>query len=168
MKPRPQGFTKLYDCFVDMYLPEINGSELKLLIIILRQTIGWNKKRDRISHRFFMKKTALSRRSVTQGIASLEHKKMIRIMDCQGNILNAHLRKYCDAIYYEPVFPKAEITSQKEKNAFIKAEKASSTRHYLPITIDRHKRHKEGNEITTRKTDAERLAEIFTSKTIDL
>ena len=162
MKAKQQGYTKLYDYVVDHYLPRVSGSELKLLIVIIKQTIGWNKKRDRISHGFFMKKTALARRSVTCGISSLEKKRMIRISDSSGNVLDAHQRKYRNTIYYELVRPKAEIANPKANNAHTKAKSAFTQRHYLPITIDTHNRKKKGSLKTIKKqTDDERLADIY-------
>lgn len=67
----------------DEYWGDLNKSECKLLICILRKVLGWDKKRirgwDYISQSQFIKYTGLSKNSITEGIKSLVEKGFIRI-----------------------------------------------------------------------------------------
>jgi phage replication O-like protein O len=76
---KTQGYTKVSDVLIDSWLTDLTEAELKTLLIIIRQTTGWNKPRDRISHSQFIKKTGLSQRSITSAIESLSHRNFIYI-----------------------------------------------------------------------------------------
>src|SRR5580704_18496996 len=78
----------------DKYLQDLTGSEIKILLIVIRQTIGWvhkatgkRKKRDRISISQFMKKTGLSKRIIAKAIQSLVEKQLVEASDFKGNTL---------------------------------------------------------------------------------
>jgi phage replication O-like protein O len=80
--------TQVPNFIFDHYLAELPMAELKVLLVIIRQTLGWmdmktgqRKARDRISHSQFMTKTGLSRRSIITAIQSLQQRKMITITD---------------------------------------------------------------------------------------
>jgi phage replication O-like protein O len=76
--------TMVPNTIFDNLLPSLSEKELKVLLIILRQTIGWvskngkRKSRDWISHRYFINITGLSRKSITQAISLLIKKGFIR------------------------------------------------------------------------------------------
>ena len=79
----------------DRHLPHITGSELKVLLIVIRQTYGWidklsgkRKTRDRISISQFTTKTGLSRRSVTEAISSLQAQNLIKVMNHTGDTIS--------------------------------------------------------------------------------
>ena len=78
-----QKTTMIPNLVFDTHLPSLSEKELKVLLIILRQTVGWvkngkRKDRDWISHRYFITKTGLSRKSVSQAVSLLIKKKLIR------------------------------------------------------------------------------------------
>lgn len=75
---------------LDKYLPILKGSELKVLLIICRQTIGWHKETDRISISQLELKTGLSNRAVIDASRSLE-KKGIIITDIKCGIKSYEL-----------------------------------------------------------------------------
>ncbi len=103
-----KGFTKVPNTLFDKHLPNLTLAELKLLLVILRQTIGWKEKktgrrktRDRITHQFFMKKTGLSRKVISKTIQALVVKEYISITDFKGELLDApHKRKGKSYLYY--------------------------------------------------------------------
>ena len=75
------------------YLPTLTLSEVKVLLVVVRQTNGWIDKRtglrkqyDWIAHSQFMKKTGLSRRSVIHAIDTLVTKQLIRVSVFNGRI----------------------------------------------------------------------------------
>lgn len=101
-------FTPTPNILFDKYLKELNNSELKILLIISRQTHGWidkktnkRKEKDRITYSQFISKTGLSRRIISASINSLIEKKLILVSDSSGNILNKpNQRKGKTHIYY--------------------------------------------------------------------
>lgn len=92
----------------DTHLKHLTPSELKLILIILRQTYGWinkatgtRKTRDRISHSQFITKTGLSRRVISKALSSLQSKNLIAITNHQGNPLtSSEERKGKTCLYY--------------------------------------------------------------------
>lgn len=101
-------FTPTPNILFDILLKELNNSELKILLIIIRQTDGWidkktgrRKDQDRITYSQFIKKTGLSRRIISNTINSLYQKRLITIIDSSGNVLTKpEQRKGKVDIYY--------------------------------------------------------------------
>jgi phage replication O-like protein O len=86
--------TQVPNIIFDLHLPALSESELKVLLVIIRQTIGWidpytkrRKTRDWISHSQFIKKTNLSRKSISEALKSLCLKNIIRITNFKGEPL---------------------------------------------------------------------------------
>lgn len=100
--------TQVPNIVFDEHLPALTESELKILLIIIRQTNGWidkftgkRKTRDRISHSQFINKTGLSRRIISNAIKSLCTKGLININCHIGNILdNSEDRKGKTSLIY--------------------------------------------------------------------
>lgn len=100
-------FTKVPNVIFDHILKELKGAELKILLIILRQTRGWvlrngqRKQRDRISRGYFMTKTGLSNKSISDSIDLLLKKKLIRVTDYNRYILHSPTKRQGKShIYY--------------------------------------------------------------------
>ena len=99
--------------------PTLTESELKLVLIIIRQTNGWYDKatgrrkiRDRISHGQFMKKTGLCRWVISKSLQSLIKKELITVTCENGRVLHKwEERKGMARLFYsfmqEPVKPRA-------------------------------------------------------------
>ena len=133
-------------------MPQLSGASLKILLLIIRNTVGWNKARDRINHPQFMKRTGLSRRAVSSGIAILENHALIEITDEKGRILTPTERRYQLALYYQL------DTSNKAKTTFLNAKKSHPQRHSLPITIYSSNRQQKTEKASIKKqTDQERM-----------
>lgn len=115
----------------DRHLPTLTESELKILLIIIRQTYGWadkrtggRKTRDRITHSQFVMKTGLSRRVISKAINNLVLKELISITDYQGTHLHTTLnRKGKSFLLYAPRFeppkPKVSIYQGKQVGAVL-------------------------------------------------
>ena len=105
-------------------LQTLSEKELKVLLVVLRQTIGWidkngkRKSRDWISHRYFIMKTGLSRKSISQAISLLIKKGYIKAeSETNGNLEHSSTRKGRMRIYYScMLFSKVELTTTKGKN----------------------------------------------------
>lgn len=112
--------TQVPNVLFDTLLPQLTESELKIILVIIRQTSGWvdkrtghRKTRDRISHSQFMQKTGLSRRVISKTLKTLTHKGLITISDHRGQSLHQpEDRKGRSWMFYsfapEPTKPKAQ------------------------------------------------------------
>lgn len=112
--------TQVPNILFDTYLPNLTESELKILLVIIRQTYGWidkytgkRKKRDRISHSQFMHKAGLSRRILTKSIQSLLDKGLITAENFDGSLAyHPDERKGKSFLYYSCIIqPQHETTS---------------------------------------------------------
>lgn len=104
----------------DQHLSKITFAELKLLLIIIRQTYGWKtnkgkrKQRDRITYSQFQAKTGLSRRVITQTVQTLLVKHLITVTAKNGDLLHSpDDRKGRTCIYYAPLFTTCADNSRK-------------------------------------------------------
>lgn len=103
-----KGYTKVPNILFDEYLPKLSLAELKVLLVVLRQTVGWidkrtgkRKARDRITHNFFMQKTGLSRKVISKTIQTLTAKTYIYVTDFNGNVLDTPQKRQGKSyIYY--------------------------------------------------------------------
>lgn len=101
-------FTPVPNAILDEHLGVLSVSELRVILIILRQTVGFinkytkqRKNTDWISHAFFLRKTGLSSKSVSLAIAGLIDKNLIIALDVKGTALtNPKDRKAKKRIYY--------------------------------------------------------------------
>jgi len=86
----------------DVYLKELKLAELKVLLIIIRHTLGWEDKRTRserkeldwISNSQLAVKTGSSGRAINEAIQSLVQKKLIDVLSFQGEILDSPEKEY--------------------------------------------------------------------------
>lgn len=92
----------------DQWISRLTHCELKVLLIIIRQTIGWKlkngkrKQRDRISNSQFIKKAHVSERNISPTIQSLIDYNLIRVSDYNNEPLStAQLRRGKRALYYQ-------------------------------------------------------------------
>jgi len=80
----------------DTYLKELKLAELKVLLIIIRQTLGWEDKRtkserketDWISNSQLVTKTGNSARAINDAIQGLTDKKLIDVISQSGEFLD--------------------------------------------------------------------------------
>lgn len=101
--------TRISNRLFDELLPYLKESELKVLLIILRQTIGWIDKKtgkpkewDWISSSFFAKKTGLSKRAIGYAIDSLLKRRLIQIKNQYGKLLEtAKQRRQAQKLFYK-------------------------------------------------------------------
>lgn len=86
-------YTNVPNSFFSL-LPQLGYAELKVLLVIIRQTYGFvdpNTKRakqfDWISGRLFVKKAGLSQRSVSEALSKLLKQELICIKNEKGKLL---------------------------------------------------------------------------------
>lgn len=98
--------TPIPDEVFDQYLRQLSLGELKVLLVIMRQTLGYRhngqfKERDWISGKQLRQKTGCSNRTIAQAITSLTKRKLIRVQDRNGNELkNAKARAGKHRLYF--------------------------------------------------------------------
>lgn len=92
--------TQVPNFVLDACLPLLKEAELKTLLVIIRQTIGWidrstgkRKVRDRISNSQFRSKTGMSKRVITSAIQSLVDKGLVAVTDYEGRPLDTPLSR---------------------------------------------------------------------------
>lgn len=89
--------TPVPNVLFDHYIKALHLAELKVLLVIIRQTLGWSDKKavygrkewDWISSGQLQLKTGSSRRSISSAIEVLALKKLIIIRDEYGNTLDS-------------------------------------------------------------------------------
>lgn len=109
-------FTNVPNIVFDTHLKQLGYAELKILLVIIRQTYGWVDKRtgkhkncDWVSQQFFVRKTGLSGRSVSTAITQLISKHLIKVTSKKGKVLiskNQRRREsklYFSCTFIEPV-----------------------------------------------------------------
>lgn len=87
--------TSVPNVLFDSYLKELKTAELKVLLIIIRQTLGWSDKRavlgrkhkDWISNSQLRSKTGSSRRAISSATEGLVSKQLIEVLDSFDNPL---------------------------------------------------------------------------------
>lgn len=141
--------TMIPNSILDTYLRELSGAELKILLIITRQTLGWvdskghRKLRDWITQKLFVKKTGLSRKTVAMAIQSLIKKRLI-ITSYNEGVEIPHPKNSLRTYYsLHPQLWSKNDTAREKK--------------VLPTKLTVHKTKPEPR----RLTDRERLLEIL-------
>jgi hypothetical protein len=99
--------TQVPNIFFDQLLPTLTEAEIKLLLVIIRQTYGWidprtgkRKQRDRISRKQFVVKTGLCKRVISTALQSLVTKGIISITCQLGNSIPNSLKRKGIKLYY--------------------------------------------------------------------
>lgn len=146
----------------DTHLLNLTFSELKLLLIIIRQTYGWvdnngkRKQRDRITYSQFQLKTGLSRRVITQTVQSLLNKHLITITASNGERLhNPEQRKGRVYIFYAPSFN--THADNIKKACILNQNSMKNTVHKKTSTGKRRDRKR----VSEKQSDTDRVLEIL-------
>jgi len=111
-------YTQTPNQFFDEHMRDLNGSELKVTLAIIRKTFGFHKEKARISLTDLEEMTGLSRQSVIDGAAGAEEKGMISKVSDGG--VNQWVVNFLDQDNDEgsqkirlPVVKKLDQSSQK-------------------------------------------------------
>ena len=149
----------------DKILPNVSFSELKILLVVIRQTFGWRtkngerKKRDRISHEQFKQKTGLSRRIISETVQLLILKQYITVTAKDGSLLHdSKERKGKLWIFYAPLFQTCAIESKKLGKS---KHEPVQNRVYNKTNVPKIK---ETDYKFEKQTDSDRISEILKLK----
>jgi Bacteriophage replication protein O len=103
----PNNSTPVPNHIFDHFLPILKPAELTLLLVIIRQTIGWHTTRkhrkysDWLAGSQLREKTGYSRKALSTAIDGLITHKLIRVHDQYGQVLeSAGERQGKTRLYY--------------------------------------------------------------------
>src|SRR5438045_3875835 len=108
-----QATTPVPNALFDIFLKDLQIAELKVLLVIIRQTLGWRdqgskfgrKEIDWIASSQLREKTGCSRRAISSAIQILVSKHLIEVFDEKGVVLyDAIKRKGKPRLFYRPSF----------------------------------------------------------------
>ncbi|MBK7359010.1 MAG: hypothetical protein IPI45_07120 [Saprospiraceae bacterium] len=115
--------TQVPNILLDTHLPNLTESELKILLVIIRQTNGWidkltgkRKVKDRITQSQFRLKTGLSKRIISKTLKMLSDKALIIIYDAKHNLLQNSLERRGQSVLFYSLNPKHFTTSPNAQN----------------------------------------------------
>lgn len=103
--------TPVPNAVFDAHLKLLKLAELKVLLIIIRHTLGWQDKRtkserkelDWISNSQLVLKTGCSPRAINEAIQMLVQKKLIEVLSYAGEILDTpEKRRGQQKLFYRP------------------------------------------------------------------
>jgi len=86
--PKPN-YTQTPNIFIDEIMRNLSGSEMKVMMAIIRKTFGWQKKRDRISINQIAEITGLARSSISTALDSLEKMGYIKSIGTGKGIISS-------------------------------------------------------------------------------
>lgn len=116
--------TPIPNHLLDGCLPVLKPAELKVLLVVLRQTCGWHKKEDWISTRQLIAKTGCSRRAVSAAIGSLVTQGLICVLDEHHACMNSvDDRRGKGKLFFRPTVSPAQ-------------KKQPRAQHYSPTCAD--------------------------------
>jgi len=146
--------TAVPNILFDGLLPQLKVTELKVLLIVIRQTIGWKEKRsshrkseDWISSSQLKKKSGSSARSICSAVESLVKRNFIEVLDENHYpLVFAHERRGKQRLYYRVgILLKSSVDNQGIPCAypeFIASPSANNAEHFSKnITALAHKMH---------------------------
>jgi len=110
---RGSGAVPIPNRLFDELMPRLSDSELRVLLLVLRQTIGWrertedgwrHKRRDWISQAQMMKRTGRGSEAVSKAVGSLVGLGLIVAEAADGRALDtaAKRRAYVGRMYFRP------------------------------------------------------------------
>ncbi|HKR03962.1 MAG TPA: replication protein [Bacteroidia bacterium] len=101
--------TPVPNVLFDAYLKRLSSAELKVLLVIVRKTLGWSDKQasngrkevDWISNSQLQAFTGCSRRAISTATESLVNKRLIEVLHENGSLLDdPQKRKGKQRLYY--------------------------------------------------------------------
>ena len=71
--------TQVPNDFIDNYVPKLSHSAVRVFLVITRQTIGWHKDTDFVSHSQLSKKTGLSINAIKKAVKELVNIDLLEV-----------------------------------------------------------------------------------------
>ena len=78
-------FTALDNAVIDCLMPELSGAELKVLLLVIRRTRGWQKEEDSLSYRQITEGTGIrSSSTVSRAVNKLQKMGCLNVGEGQS------------------------------------------------------------------------------------
>lgn len=146
-----KGTTPVPNVLFDVHLKKLKPAELKLLLVVIRQTWGWRDKktkerkyRDWLSGSQLREKTGCSRRAITNATEALINQGLIEATDESGMTLNSpDKRRGQTKLYYRFCCEKAAqrcAGSSTDPKQILHITKDTPDKKVIPENQDKRKR----------------------------
>lgn len=105
-----RGWTPFPNSLIDLYMPKLSDTEWRVLVIIVRQTLGWQHRhsgkrrvRDSLSHRQLKERTGRQSAAISFAIEALSSNGLITVRDDKGLLLDSprQRRRAKATLYFE-------------------------------------------------------------------
>jgi hypothetical protein len=106
ISPLRRGWVKFPNIFLDLYMPRLTDTEWRVLCVVVRQTLGWDRdkrrKRDWLSHGQMKRRTGRQSAAISGAIARLCEQGLLVVTDRGGNRLSlaTERRRSQTKLYY--------------------------------------------------------------------
>ena len=155
--------TQVPNILFDTHLPNLTESELKILLVIIRQTYGWidkftgkRKIKDRISQSQFRVKTGLSKRIISKTLKMLSDKNFISIYDRKHNLVkNAIDRRGKSILLYSLNPMHFTTTTNAQRDTGLVQKSAYNKRNYKKENLTK------GSSLPIRQNTTGTIGEII-------
>jgi len=74
-------------------LPAFSNAELRVCLVVIRSTLGWNKESDWLTQSQVVKRAGMSRASISPAIGSLVERSILLVRDEDGNALDTPAKR---------------------------------------------------------------------------
>lgn len=124
--------TQIPNIILDEWMYELTPAEFKVVMVIARQTYGWNKENDWLTYSQLIEKTGLSKETVATALKGLHESGKIIVMTEDGEVLTDKRNSGRRKLFYclntgekseNPTFKSQEIRHTKETNTNISLSK---------------------------------------------
>ena len=155
--------TQVPNILFDTHLPNLTESELKILLVIIRQTNGWidkctgkRKTKDRITQSQFRVKTGLSKRIISKTLKMLSDKNFISIYDRKHNLVkNAIDRRGKSILLYSLNPMHFTTTTNAQRDTGLVQKSAYNKRNYKKENLTK------GSSLPIRQNTTGTIGEII-------
>ncbi|MBK7694788.1 MAG: replication protein [Saprospiraceae bacterium] len=155
--------TQVPNILLDTHLPDLTESELKILLVIIRQTNGWidkftgkRKTKDRITQSQFIIKTGLSKRIISKTLKMLSDKNFISIYDRKHNLVkNAIDRRGKSILLYSLNPMHFTTTTNAQRDTGLVQKSAYNKRNYKKENLTK------GSSLPIRQNTTGTIGEII-------
>ena len=100
------------------WMPKLNDTEFRIIMIIADQTYGWHKDIDRISYSQLVEKSGRYKAAITKAIQKLIINGYIEVLDTQGNKITTKEEARGKSLYYRICKPTSSESEQVEQKEF--------------------------------------------------
>lgn len=138
--------TQIPNFILDELLPILKPTELTLLLIIIRQTLGWiedietgrRKEKDWLSSSQLVAKTGYRRKAISQAIQVLTDRGLIMVTDGQGSHLSSAKERRGKLKLYYRFMTSSILESKRHKSAIASVKKTHQPVSKGHITKETH------------------------------